>query len=76
MTGDTVQVVVYTKGKKSVGLMVDRILDIVEEALQVQSPGTRSGVMGSAVIHGRVTELLDVENLIRGVLPEFFGPAT
>jgi two-component system chemotaxis sensor kinase CheA len=72
---DVVQVVVYTRGKKSVGLMVERILDIVEEALQVQSPGTRSGVTGSAVIHGRVTELLDVENLIRGVLPEFFGPA-
>ena len=44
---DVVQVVVYTKGKKSVGLMVERILDIVEEALLVQSPGTRSGVMGN-----------------------------
>jgi two-component system chemotaxis sensor kinase CheA len=70
-----VQVVVYTKNDKSVGLLVDHILDIVEESLEMQSPGTRSGVTGSAVIHGRVTELLDVENLIKGAMPGFFAQA-
>ena len=72
---DVVQVVVYTKNDKSVGLLVDHILDIVEESLEMQSPGTRSGVTGSAVIHGRVTELLDVENLIKGAMPGFFAQA-
>jgi two-component system chemotaxis sensor kinase CheA len=72
---DTVQVVVYTHKDRSVGFVVDHILDIVEESLELQSPGTRSGVMGSAVIHGRVTELLDVENLIKGVMPGWFAHA-
>jgi two-component system chemotaxis sensor kinase CheA len=72
---DVVQVVVYTQGTKSVGLVVEHILDIVEESLDMQAPGTRQGVIGSAVIHGRVTELLDVENLIKGALPGFSARA-
>jgi two-component system chemotaxis sensor kinase CheA len=50
-----------------VGLVVDQILDIVEESLTVQRPASRPGVLGSAVIQGRVTELLDMEHAI-GVL--------
>jgi two-component system chemotaxis sensor kinase CheA len=72
---DAVQVVVYSRGRKSIGIMVDHILDIVEEKLEAQAPGTRAGVMGSAVIHGRVTELLDVENLLREAVPGFFAQA-
>jgi two-component system, chemotaxis family, sensor kinase CheA len=72
---DVVQVVVYTQGAKSVGLMVDHILDIVEERLETQSPGTRAGVTGSAVIHGRVTELLDVQSLVKEAMPGLFAQA-
>ncbi len=68
--GDTVQVIVHTRNEQSVGLVVDRIVDIVEQALVVQRTGIRPGILGSAVIEKRVTELLDVEGIIRATLHE------
>ncbi|MBV9123717.1 MAG: chemotaxis protein CheW [Planctomycetes bacterium] len=62
---DTVPVVVYSSAGRHVGLVVGRILDIVEDALAVRSPATRAGVVFSTVIQGRVTELLDVESILR-----------
>jgi chemotaxis protein histidine kinase CheA len=69
------QVIVYTEQDRSVGLVVDHILDIVEENLVVERPGRRSGVLGSALIQQRVTELLDVEGVVRAVEPGFFEKA-
>jgi two-component system chemotaxis sensor kinase CheA len=65
---ESVQVIVHTPGDRSVGLVVDRIVDIVEQVVQVQPAGARPGVLGSAVIDRRVTELLDVEGVVRAVL--------
>ena len=56
----TLQVVVYSEQGRSVGLVVDRILDIVEETIVPQQPSRRDGLLGSAVIQQRVTDLLDV----------------
>jgi two-component system chemotaxis sensor kinase CheA len=63
-----VQEIVHSSGEQSVGLLVDRILDIVAETLVIQRTGSRPGVLGSAVIEKRVTELLDVDGVIRSVL--------
>ena len=63
----TLQVVVHTGGDgRSVGLVVDRILDIVRESIHVERGARVAGVRGSAVIGKRVTELLDVDGLMRG----------
>ena len=51
-------------GEKSYGLVVDRILDIVEQELTVQRKATRKGLMGTAVIGGKVTDLIDVNSVI------------
>jgi two-component system chemotaxis sensor kinase CheA len=69
---DLVQVVVYSSQGRSVGLVVDRILDIVEETITVQSESNREGVIGSAVIQQRVMDLIDVEGVIRMMDPMFF----
>jgi two-component system chemotaxis sensor kinase CheA len=66
------QVIVYTEQARSIGLVVDNILDIVEENVVVERPGRRSGVLGSALIQQRVTDLLDVEGVVRAVEPGFF----
>jgi two-component system, chemotaxis family, sensor kinase CheA len=68
----TVQVVVYSKDGRSVGLVVDRILDIVEESFVCQQASKRDGLLGSAVIQQRVTDLLDVRSIIRNAMPTFF----
>jgi len=62
-----VQVVVYSEGGHKVGLIVDRILDIIEDAFQIQPDTGRSGVLGSAVIQKRTTEILDIRSLVASV---------
>ncbi|HEX8814576.1 MAG TPA: chemotaxis protein CheA [Terriglobales bacterium] len=61
---ESLQVLVYSDQGRSVGLVVDRILDIVEEAYIMQPQKGRKGVLGSAVIQKRVTDILDVPGLI------------
>jgi len=60
----TTQVVVYSKNERRVGLKVERILDIVEERLSIQHPPNRKGSLGSAVIQGRVVEILDLDEIL------------
>ena len=55
-----IQVIVYSKDGSSVGLVVDQILDIIEDHVRIQKRRGREGILGSAVIQDRVTDLLDV----------------
>ena len=65
-------VIVYSHGTRSVGFMVRRILDVVEDAVSVERLSGDSAILGAAVVQGRVTDLLDVQGLIRGHDPTFF----
>jgi two-component system chemotaxis sensor kinase CheA len=67
--GDLVQVVVFKHNGVHVGLIVEQILDIVDDSLANPRPPGRPGVLGSVVIAGRVTELLDVEAVLRRAEP-------
>jgi two-component system chemotaxis sensor kinase CheA len=67
------QVVVHSAGDRSIGLVVERILDIVEEVVRIQRPSPKAGVVGSAVIQSRVTEVLDVDAFVRLAEPAFFA---
>jgi two-component system chemotaxis sensor kinase CheA len=70
--GEKIQVVVYTDQGRSVGLVVDRILDIAHENGKIQKHTGRQGTLGSMVVQGRVTELLDVKGIIQSADPSFF----
>ena len=72
---DMRQVVVFAENGHSVGLEVERILDIVSEQVTVLRRCTRPGVLGTAVIQQRVTDLLDVHAILRVVEPTFFETA-
>ena len=52
-------VLVFTEGQRSMGLMVDEILDLVEEPLLIHPGSDRLGYLGSAVIAERVTDVID-----------------
>jgi two-component system chemotaxis sensor kinase CheA len=69
---EKIQVVVYTDQGRSVGLVVDRILDIAHEAVKIQKHSGRHGTLGSMVVQGRVTELLDLKGIITTADPDFF----
>ncbi|MCH9680733.1 MAG: chemotaxis protein CheW [Deltaproteobacteria bacterium] len=70
--GEVARVVVYSELGRSMGIIVPNIIDIVEERLEILSDTTRAGVSGCAVIQERVTELLDVQGMIRAADPSFF----
>ena len=58
------QVLVLSHERRSFGLVVDRIIDIVEDRAEIKTPATRSCVLYSVVIAERVTELLDIPAII------------
>ena len=70
--GDTVSVVVYSEGSRSVALVVDRIVDIAENSTTARRDVEEDGLVGTAVIQQRVTELLDVRRAILAADPNFY----
>ncbi len=58
------QVVVCSRDGESVGLVVDRILDIVEENIELRRRLSQPGLLGSVVLQGKVTDLVDVGTLM------------
>ncbi|MDI3307420.1 MAG: chemotaxis protein CheW [Acetobacteraceae bacterium] len=66
-------VLVFSDGDRSMGLMVEEILDVVEERLVIDPAGERPGMLGSAVIGGKVTEMLDTAWWLRQAGEDWFG---
>jgi len=52
---------VFSRGARSLGLMAEEIVDIVEAAASAELTGASTGVSGSLVVAGRATELIDVD---------------
>jgi two-component system chemotaxis sensor kinase CheA len=77
---DPVQVVVFNDGDRSVGLVVDQILDVAEEAVTVRQKSGRKGLLGSAVVGKRVTDFLDLNHVLHAAAEDWFqgtgGPAS
>lgn len=70
-----VQVVVYTVNGRSLGLVVEQIIDIVEASLSLTGEGSREGVLGTTVLQGRVTELFDVQRFLERTFAALFPHA-
>jgi len=60
------QVLVCNHKGRAVGLVVERILDIVEDAAELKYPASRPGVLYSTVIQDKVTELIDIPAILSG----------
>lgn len=60
-----IQVLVLNHDGRSFGLVVERIVDIVEARADVRSAATRSAVLYSVLIGDRVTEMLDIPAILR-----------
>ena len=55
---------VFTDEGRSMGLIVDEIVDIVEERLRIELASQRPGVLGSAVVKGQATEVVDIAHYL------------
>ncbi len=61
---ELVSVVVFDDGDSRVGIVVDRVVDVVETIISANEVGRRAGVLGSAVVQERVTDLVDLEAVV------------
>ncbi len=63
---------VFSDGARSMGLVVDEIVDIVEENLDIQVGSDQQGMLGSAVVRGQATEILDVGHFLPLAYADWF----
>jgi two-component system chemotaxis sensor kinase CheA len=72
---DVRQVIVFSQDGRTVGLVVDQILDIVSEPFVIQRSSQRNGILGSVVLQQKVTDLVDVHTIIKASDPSFGAAA-
>ncbi|MGF3023202.1 chemotaxis protein CheW [Methylobacterium aquaticum] len=56
--------VVFSDGERSMGLVVDEIVDIVDEVLDIELVTERSDLIGSAVVRNRATEIVNIAHYL------------
>jgi two-component system chemotaxis sensor kinase CheA len=66
-------VLVFADKDKHMGLVVDEILDIVEERLQVDLSGRRQGTLGTSIISGKATDVVDAAYYLSQAFQDWFG---
>ncbi|MES2602082.1 MAG: hybrid sensor histidine kinase/response regulator [Pseudomonadota bacterium] len=66
-------ILVFADDGRSMGLVVDEIIDIVEEQLSIEVASTREGVLGSAVVKGQATEVIDVGHFLPMAFADWFS---
>ena len=65
-------ILVFADDGRSMGLVVDEIIDIVEERLNIEVAGSQEGILGSAVIKGQATEVIDVGHFLPMAFADWF----
>jgi two-component system chemotaxis sensor kinase CheA len=63
---------VFSDGGRTMGLVVDEIVDIVEDKLDIEVGSETPGVIGSAVIKGQATEIVDVGHFLPLAFEDWF----
>jgi two-component system chemotaxis sensor kinase CheA len=73
-------VLVFTDRDRSMGLMVDEIIDVVEDRLHIELSSARDGLLGTAVIAGQATDVIDTGHWLMQAWQDWFrgtaDPAT
>ena len=63
---------VFTDGVRSMALVVDEIIDIVDDRLDIQVASDRAGVLGSAIVKGQATEIIDAGHFLPLAFEDWF----
>jgi two-component system, chemotaxis family, sensor kinase CheA len=72
-TSGSQPILVFADDGRSMGLVVDEIIDIVEERLHIEVTGSEPGILGSAVIKGQATEVIDVGHFLPMAFADWFS---
>jgi two-component system chemotaxis sensor kinase CheA len=71
--GGVQPILVFADDGRAMGLVVDEIIDIVEEKLNIEVASSRDGILGSAVIKGQATEVIDVGHFLPMAFEDWFS---
>jgi two-component system chemotaxis sensor kinase CheA len=71
-TEGSLPMLVFSDAGRSMGLVVDEIIDIVEDRLEIEVGSERVGVLGSAVIKGKATEVIDIGHFLPQAFEDWF----
>ena len=66
-------VLVFADRDRSMGMIVDEIVDIVDEKLDIQLLSDGNGLLGSAVLAGKSTDIVDVSFYLTQAFHDWFG---
>ena len=66
-------VLVFADGERQMGLIVDEIVDIVEQVLNVDIAAADEGLLGSAIIEGQATDVIDAGHFLTLGFGDWFG---
>ncbi|MDP6567205.1 MAG: chemotaxis protein CheW [Alphaproteobacteria bacterium] len=66
-------ILVFADGEHSMGLVVDEIVDIIEDRMDIELSSARKGYLGSAVIDGKATDMIDVGHFLTKAFSDWFG---
>ncbi len=64
---------VFSDERRSMGLVVDEIVDIVDQALDVELVSSDPGIVGTAVVDGKATEIIDVAYFLTQAFGDWFS---
>jgi two-component system chemotaxis sensor kinase CheA len=65
-------ILVFADEQRAMGLAVDEIVDIVDEHLDIEVNSSSDGILGSAVIKGQATEVIDVGHFLPLAFADWF----
>jgi len=65
-------ILVFSDHGRSMGLVVDEIVDIVEQRLDIEVASERPGVLGYAVVKGSATEIIDIGHFLPQAYADWF----
>src|SRR3546814_1687720 len=65
-------VLVFADGHRTMGLVVKEIVDIVEERMYIELSSEREGYIGTAVIGGKATDIIDAGYYLTQAFHDWF----
>ena len=65
-------ILVFADGDRSMGLVVDQIVDIVEDELHIELSSDHESLIGSAIIAGKATDIIDVTHFLTDAFDDWF----
>jgi two-component system chemotaxis sensor kinase CheA len=70
--GSSYPVLVFNDRERCMGLVVDEIIDIVEDQMSVEVRARKDDLIGSAIVGGKATDIIDAARYLTAAFPDWF----